>query len=111
MQMERDAAADKVFQQSSSSAGLGSHAVQRCFRTWLPALLTWLQRLACGRAANLNYLAYAAASGVKQFRRTEAPQHLVAIRDGQVVPHLEHVVVVLVHTLVTQHAPLIDPPA
>lgn len=91
----------------SSPAGPASHSIGQ--PPWLPALLTWLRRLAEGRAANPNYLAYAAASGVQQFKRTVAPKHLVPIRDGHEVPHLEHIVIVLVHASVVWHAPLIYP--
>ena len=85
----------------SSPAGPASHSIGQ--PPWLPALLTWLRRVVEGRAANPNYLAYAAASGVQQFKRTVAPKHLYE------VPHLEHIVIVLVHASLVWHAPVLYP--
>ncbi len=65
---------------------------------WQQPLLTWLRSVAAGKVSYPNYLAYAAASGVTRFRYVEAgaQEHLVPVSsDGQIVPHMQHVVLVL----------------
>ncbi len=77
---------------------------------WQPPLLTWLRNVAAGKVSYPNYLAHAAASGVTKFRYTDAgeKEHLVPISsDGQIVPHMQHVNLVLASSSAFWQAPLV----